>query len=74
MSQPERDILAAASERIIVFDGGMGATLERYELSSEDYGGLAGKFADLANSAASSRRCWPPAPRWSRPIPSRARG
>ena len=43
MSQPERDILAAASERIIVFDGGMGATLERYELSSEDYGGLAGK-------------------------------
>jgi 5-methyltetrahydrofolate--homocysteine methyltransferase len=43
MSQPERDILAAASERIIVFDGGMGATLERYELSSADYGGLAGK-------------------------------
>ena len=40
MSQPERDILAAASERIIVFDGGMGATLERYDLSSEDYGGL----------------------------------
>ena len=43
MSQPERDILAAASERIIVFDGGMGATLERFELSSEDYGGLPGK-------------------------------
>ncbi len=43
MSQPERDILAAASERIIVFDGGMGATLERFELSSEDYGGLQGK-------------------------------
>ena len=43
MSQPERDILAAARERIIVFDGGMGATLERFELSSEDYGGLPGK-------------------------------
>jgi 5-methyltetrahydrofolate--homocysteine methyltransferase len=43
MSQPERDILAAARERIIVYDGGMGATLERFELSSEDYGGLQGK-------------------------------
>ncbi|MEZ5154633.1 MAG: homocysteine S-methyltransferase family protein [Solirubrobacterales bacterium] len=43
MSQAERDILAAARERIIVFDGGMGATLERYDLSSEDYGGLPGK-------------------------------
>ena len=30
MSKPERDILAAANERIIVFDGGMGATLERF--------------------------------------------
>src|SRR5690349_3704968 len=43
MSQPERDILAAARERIVVFDGGMGATLERFDLSSEDYGGLPGK-------------------------------
>ncbi len=43
MSKPERDILAAARERVIVYDGGMGATLERYDLSSEDYGGLAGK-------------------------------
>ncbi len=43
MSKPERDILAAARERVIVYDGGMGATLERFELSSEDYGGLAGK-------------------------------
>ena len=40
---PDRDILAAARERIVVFDGGMGATLERYDLSSEDYGGLKGK-------------------------------
>jgi len=43
VSQPERDILAAAGERIIVYDGGMGATLERFDLSSEDYGGLPGK-------------------------------
>ncbi len=43
MSKPERDILAAANERIIVFDGGMGATLERFDLSSDDYGGLEGK-------------------------------
>ena len=28
---------------MVVFDGGMGATLERFELSSEDYGGLPGK-------------------------------
>jgi 5-methyltetrahydrofolate--homocysteine methyltransferase len=39
----ERDFLAAARERVVVFDGGMGATLERFELTSEDYGGLAGK-------------------------------
>ncbi len=38
-----RDILAAARERIVVYDGGMGATLEPMELTSEDYGGLQGK-------------------------------
>jgi 5-methyltetrahydrofolate--homocysteine methyltransferase len=38
-----RDILAAARERIVVFDGGMGATLEPMELTAEDYGGLQGK-------------------------------
>ncbi len=38
-----RDILAATRERIVVFDGGMGATLEPMELTSEDYGGLQGK-------------------------------
>ncbi len=27
----------------MVFDGGMGATLEQFDLTSEDYGGLAGK-------------------------------
>ena len=40
---PERDYLAAVRERVVVFDGGMGATLEQFDLTSEDYGGLEGK-------------------------------
>jgi 5-methyltetrahydrofolate--homocysteine methyltransferase len=40
---PERDYIAATRERIVVFDGGMGATLEQFELTQEDYGGLEGK-------------------------------
>src|SRR5918912_2059641 len=33
-----RDLLAAARERVIVYDGGMGATLEQFDLSLErDY-------------------------------------
>jgi 5-methyltetrahydrofolate--homocysteine methyltransferase len=39
----ERDYLAAVRERVVVFDGGMGATLEQFDLTSEDYGGLEGK-------------------------------
>src|SRR5215218_1359504 len=39
----ERDFLAAARERVVVFDGGMGATLEQFDLTQEDYGGLQGK-------------------------------
>jgi 5-methyltetrahydrofolate--homocysteine methyltransferase len=39
----ERDYLQAARERVLVFDGGMGATLEMFELTPEDYGGLQGK-------------------------------
>src|SRR6201986_2262759 len=38
-----RDYRKAISEHVVVFDGGMGATLEQFELTSEDYGGLAGK-------------------------------
>lgn len=38
-----RDFLAATRERVVVFDGSMGATLEQYDLTTEDYGGLAGK-------------------------------
>ncbi len=40
---PDRDYLAATRERVVVFDGGMGATLEQFDLSQEDYGGLPGK-------------------------------
>src|SRR6185312_13337996 len=38
-----RDYLEAIRSRVVVFDGGMGATLEQFDLTSEDYGGLAGK-------------------------------
>src|SRR5262245_13676553 len=40
---PERDYMGAVRERVVVFDGGMGATLEQFELTQEDYGGLLGK-------------------------------
>jgi 5-methyltetrahydrofolate--homocysteine methyltransferase len=40
---PERDFIAAVNERVVVFDGGMGATLEQFDLTQEDYGGLEGK-------------------------------
>src|SRR4051812_34480142 len=33
---PMRDFLAATRDRVIVFDGSMGATLEQYDLSLED--------------------------------------
>src|SRR5213596_816632 len=32
----ERDFLAAVRERVVVFDGGMGATLEQFDLSLEN--------------------------------------
>src|SRR3954452_25154372 len=38
-----RDYPQAIRERVVVFDGGMGATLEQFELYQEDYGGLPGK-------------------------------
>src|SRR3954467_6256119 len=31
-----RDFMAATRDRVVVFDGSMGATLEQYELSLED--------------------------------------
>jgi 5-methyltetrahydrofolate--homocysteine methyltransferase len=38
-----RNYLEAIQSRVVVYDGGMGATLEQFELTSEDYGGLQGK-------------------------------
>jgi len=38
-----RDYLQRIREHVVVYDGGMGATLEQFELTSEDYGGLPGK-------------------------------
>src|SRR5450755_3992530 len=38
-----RDYLDAIHSRVVVYDGGMGATLEQFDLTQEDYGGLAGK-------------------------------
>jgi 5-methyltetrahydrofolate--homocysteine methyltransferase len=38
-----RDYLQTIKERVVVYDGGMGATLEQFDLTAEDYGGLAGK-------------------------------
>src|SRR5262249_30795695 len=38
-----RDFRQALATGVVVYDGGMGATLEQFELTSEDYGGLPGK-------------------------------
>src|SRR3954466_2972977 len=38
-----RDYLKAIHDHVVLFDGGMGATLEQFDLTQEDYGGLQGK-------------------------------
>src|SRR3982074_380284 len=38
-----RDYLQAIQSHVVIYDGGMGATLEQFDLTSEDYGGLPGK-------------------------------
>jgi 5-methyltetrahydrofolate--homocysteine methyltransferase len=38
-----RDFLQAIHSRVVIYDGGMGATLEQFDLTAEDYGGLQGK-------------------------------
>src|SRR6185436_977570 len=43
LARMARDFLAATRERVVVFDGSMVATLEQFELTHEDYGGLEGK-------------------------------
>src|SRR5213078_1814766 len=42
-----RDFLAATRERIVVFDGGMGATLEQFDLSLEDDYKLPGRAHEV---------------------------
>jgi 5-methyltetrahydrofolate--homocysteine methyltransferase len=39
----ERNYLDELRRHVLVYDGGMGATLEQFELTQEDYGGLQGK-------------------------------
>src|SRR6202521_5334955 len=43
MAWMPRDYLHAINRHVVVYDGGMGATLEQFDLTSEDYGGLPGK-------------------------------
>src|SRR3954454_1091838 len=38
-----REFLKAIHDHVVIFDGGMGATLEQFDLTQEDYGGLKGK-------------------------------
>ena len=53
----ERDFIQATRERVVVFDGGMGATLEQFDLTPEDYGGLKGKCHEaLVLTARTSSR------------------
>src|SRR3954451_16884550 len=44
---PERDFLAAVRERVVVFDGGMGSTLEQFDLSLEDDYQLPGRAHEV---------------------------
>ena len=39
----DRDFLQLIRDQVVVYDGGMGATLEQFDLTQEDYGGLQGK-------------------------------
>src|SRR3712207_3667847 len=45
----DRDFLAAVRDRVIVFDGGMGATLEAFDLSLEDDYKLPGRAHEVLN-------------------------
>jgi len=44
-----RDYLAATRDRVVVFDGGMGATLEQFDLSLERDYGLPGRAHEVLN-------------------------
>src|SRR3712207_6045561 len=45
----DRDYLAAVRDRVVVFDGGMGATLEAFDLSLEKDYGLPGRAHEVLN-------------------------
>ena len=47
MADQMRDYRQAIQERVVIFDGGMGATLEQFDLTTEDYGGLPGKCHEV---------------------------
>ncbi|HEY2161245.1 MAG TPA: homocysteine S-methyltransferase family protein, partial [Solirubrobacteraceae bacterium] len=44
---PPRDFLAATRDRVLVYDGGMGATLEQFDLSLEEDYGLPGRCHEV---------------------------
>ncbi|HEV3002770.1 MAG TPA: homocysteine S-methyltransferase family protein [Solirubrobacteraceae bacterium] len=45
----DRDFLAAVRDRVVIFDGGMGATLEAFDLSLEKDYGLPGRAHEVLN-------------------------
>ena len=45
----DRDFLAAVRDHVVVFDGGMGATLEAFDLSLENDYGLPGRAHEVLN-------------------------
>src|SRR5215207_10758368 len=45
----DRDFMAAVRDRVVVFDGGMGATLESFDLSLEDDYALPGRAHEVLN-------------------------
>src|ERR687894_1957943 len=45
----ERDFLAAVRDHVVIFDGGMGATLEAFDLSLEKDYGLPGRAHEVLN-------------------------
>src|SRR3979409_2403364 len=42
-----RDYLQAVRSHVVIYDGGMGATLEQFDLTQEDYGGLQGRCHEV---------------------------
>src|SRR5919107_405572 len=51
-----RDYRSAIRTHVVLFDGGMGATLEQFDLSLEDDYKLPGRAHEIARRAAGERR------------------